>query len=154
MGRRVAATGVLIMLLAGCSTASGGAPSTSSANPPTPLQAYDRAADPVARQFDQRERYADCGSVVFEQGPYPGLPDGPLSCMRRARAAKATAELRVTRPTTEGDPIVTYFRVLGDGQVEVYADNTADSHGPADWTREMRLCVPDHEVLGQICRAS
>jgi hypothetical protein len=39
----------------------------------------------------------------------------------------------VTAPTTEGEPITTYYRVLPAGGLEVFTDATADSYGPGEW---------------------
>jgi len=75
-----------------------------------------------------------CGTVTLGQGET--VPDEAWACFD-AHAATG-AELVVSRPTTEGDPIVTYYRTgPGIAGVEVFTDTTADQFGPRTWTHEM-----------------
>jgi hypothetical protein len=63
------------------------------------------------------------------------------------------AELVVSAPTVEGDPIVTYYRVLPGGGVEIFVDSTLDEFGGdgAGWS--LQRCPPAVEVFGYDHRA-
>ena len=75
-----------------------------------------------------------CGTITLGQGET--VPDDVWACFDE-RAATG-AELVVSRPTTEGDPIVTYYRAgPGITGVEVLTDSTADAFGPRTWTHEL-----------------
>jgi hypothetical protein len=49
--------------------------------------------------------------------------------------ARGPAPLRMTRPTTEGDPIIDVYNSTSDGTVEIVADTRADNFGPKQITR-------------------
>ena len=87
-----ALTGALVALLSGCAQG----PATPA---PTPTQFTDRAVLP------------SCGEVELGQGDE--IPAENLTCLQDA--ADEGAELAVTRPTTEGDPVTEYYRVLPGG---------------------------------------
>ncbi|ROS31453.1 hypothetical protein [Cellulomonas sp. PhB150] len=75
-----------------------------------------------------------CGTVTLGQGET--VPTEAWTCFDAAAATGA--ELVVSRPTTEGDPIVTYYRAgPGITGVEVLTDTTADAFGPRTWTHEL-----------------
>ena len=60
------------------------------------------------------------------------------TCFWSAYQQHHPAEFISTRPTTEGDPITTIFRVLPTGSVEIFMDLTQDKFSsPADriWKR-------------------
>lgn len=85
-------------------------------------------------QFVNRPALPSCGAEVRAQrdGPDPVA----RSCLMSAFDEQRSAELVSTRPTVEGDPIVTYFRVwpTADIAVEVYTDSSRDKFGSAAWT--------------------
>lgn len=56
-------------------------------------------------------------------------------CFLAAYRAGRPAELLVTRPTVEGDPIRTLFRILGPGRAEVFVDSTRDAWSARTWER-------------------
>ena len=60
--------------------------------------------------------------------------------------AGESAEIAVTYPTTEGDPIRSWFRLTGD-EMELYEDATADSFGSGEWM--FHTCAPP-ERLGRV----
>jgi hypothetical protein len=98
-------------------------------------------SEPVAtpEQFLDREPLPSCGEVELGQGEE--IPDENLTCL--GDAAEEGAELSVTRPTTEGDPVTEYYRVLpGDGW-EAYIDGTEDRHGGQWWYTD----CPDADVI-------
>ena len=66
-----------------------------------------------------------CGSIELHQGET--IPPDALECL--ADGGAGGAELMVTAPTVEGDPIVTYYRALPGGGIEVFTDMTQDAFG-------------------------
>ena len=49
----------------------------------------------------------------------------------------------VTRPTTEGDPVTEYYRVLPGGGWEAYLDGSMDRYGGQWWYTD----CPDAKVI-------
>lgn len=128
--------GVPALALSGC--LSGGPGSAE------PVPAED---DPVGRQWLAREPLPECGSLDVDQGERWRAADPEAwGCFADALAAGEPAELAVTYPTIEGDPIRTWFRLTGDG-MEVYTDPTADSYGADGWS--FQECDPP-ERLGRV----
>ncbi|WP_432498781.1 hypothetical protein [Kineococcus auxinigenes] len=91
--------------------------------------------------FTDREPYPRCPPVTVAQGQASEQVSGQQTtaapweaCLLSAHAQRDGAEVRVTSPTTEGDPITTYYRrAPGGGGVEVFIDATADSFGSGEW---------------------
>ena len=111
--RSVAAIGLAIAAL---STAACSGP------PAAPVEFTDRAPLP------------SCGEIVLDQGET--IPEDALDCMEAAVEADG-GELKVTSPTVEGDPIVTYYRVgPGIDGVDMFIDGTADAYGAGTWIHE------------------
>jgi hypothetical protein len=52
-----------------------------------------------------------------------------------AYQAGQPAEFTSTRPSVEGDPVTTIYRVLGPGRVEVFVDATHDRFGSGRWEK-------------------
>ena len=103
---------VALLLLGGCSSAA-----------PAPSSAPTGQTDGVERQT--------CGTVTLEHGQT--VPDDAIACLRAAVGTTA-AELVVTRLTTEGDPVTSYFRTSADRErITVYVDATQDSFGSRKW---------------------
>ncbi|PWJ47041.1 hypothetical protein SAMN06264364_1423 [Quadrisphaera granulorum] len=75
-----------------------------------------------------------CPAVTVGQGePSPTAS----SCLFSDAAEEEGAELVVTAPTTEGDPIRTHYRRLpGQPGLEVLVDSTNDRFGSGTWTRQ------------------
>ncbi|QNE46386.1 hypothetical protein F1C58_05320 [Glaciihabitans sp. INWT7] len=98
-----------VLILAGCSIRSGPPP-----------------------EFTDRSPLVSCGEIVLAQGDT--VPPGAIRCMDEA-AGKSGAELSISSPTTEGDAIISYFRVGPeiDG-IDQFVDATRDSFGPRRWT--------------------
>jgi hypothetical protein len=69
----------------------------------------------------------ECG--VFELKQRQELPEAAMRCIIDAAAQGRQARLQETRPTIEGDPIVTWYRVGPTGAVEVTRDTTKDKFG-------------------------
>lgn len=124
--RPATASGALLALalaLAGCATATPGPGST-----PTPDDVIEssRTSATAPAAFLDRDELASCGEVELTQGE--SIPDEAYDCMDAAFATGA--ELVVLAPTTEGDPIVTYYRVgPGIDGMEYFIDSTLDQYG-------------------------
>ncbi len=68
-----------------------------------------------------------CGVHVLGQGG--GLSETATRCIIDAAAGGRRARLQESRPTIEGDPIITSYLVRADGVVEVTRDTTKDRFG-------------------------
>ena len=105
--------------------------------------------DPDLRRWESRTPLPSCGSVVLDQGQ--SLRRDAVSevdCLRRAMELGRGAELRVQRPTTEGDPLVMYYRVTPAGTTELYEDATKDAFG-GGW--HFAECAKPSSVLEPAC---
>ncbi|GLY93410.1 DUF4362 domain-containing protein [Actinoplanes sp. NBRC 103695] len=76
----------------------------------------------------------DCGT--FDRKQREGFPAEGSSCLIEANKARKPAFLKVTMPSTEGDPIITTYHSGVDGKVEVISDTRQDNFGPKQVTRE------------------
>ena len=115
------AVAVLLSGLAGCA-----APGIPGGEPPPAAGDVDGSA-PAA--FADRDALPACTPVTLGQGEE--IPADALACLEEAGAEGA--ELALTRPTTEGDPVTEYFRVLPAGGWEIYTDMTRDAFGGGWW---------------------
>jgi hypothetical protein len=111
------------------------------------------AAGPAApvetpSQFTDREPLPSCGELELAQGD--AIPAENLECLEAA--GDEGAELAVTRPTTEGDPVTEYYRVLPGGGWEAYIDGSQDREGGVWWYTD----CPDAETLDDLaqCRGA
>lgn len=98
-------------------------------------------AEPVETpaQFTDREVLPSCGELDLAQGDE--IPDENLECLEGA--GEDGAELAVTRPTTEGDPVTEYYRVLPGGGWEAFIDGSQDRNGGLWWYTD----CPDAETI-------
>jgi hypothetical protein len=94
--------------------------------------------------FRNRAELPSCGRIAAGPGPVTG---DPVACFDAALRAGEGAELVVETRTTEGDPIVTYYRALPSGGVEVFIDATEDAYGSGDWTHQ---ACSDARELGNL----
>ena len=76
----------------------------------------------------------DCGTFTVPQGGR--LPESAARCLVEAVQARHPARLKVTSPTTEGDPIPVNYTAGADGRVEVVTDSRQDRFGSRVITRE------------------
>ena len=76
----------------------------------------------------------DCGT--FDRKQREGFPAEGSGCLIDANKARKPAYLKVTMPSTEGDPITTIYNSGVDGKVEVITDTRQDKYGPKQVTRE------------------
>ncbi|TQJ32365.1 hypothetical protein [Microbacterium sp. SLBN-146] len=142
---------VLAVLLALSLASCASPPAVSPTSPPSPATegtASDaaspggslRPAGPDDRvTFLERFDIPSCGHERLGQGQE--IPDTAVECL--ADPGTDGAELIVTAPTTEGDPIVTYYRADPDGSVEIWVDMTQDSYG-GGWSH---LRCPDAQAV-------
>ncbi|WP_250004439.1 DUF4362 domain-containing protein [Actinoplanes sp. M2I2] len=76
----------------------------------------------------------ECGDFDLDLGDT--LPDRAARCFVDAAQAGHPARLRVTRLTTEGDPIPVTYTAGADGLTEVVTDTRQDAFGSKVVTRE------------------
>lgn len=111
----------LMIALVGC-VQSGGQVADWPADP----IASSRQSDAAPAEFRQREPLSSCGNIELVQGET--VPDSAWACMDAASGSGA--ELTVVQPTTEGDPIVTFYRVGPNIRgMDVITDSTLDTFG-------------------------
>ena len=91
--------------------------------------------DEVHARWEERAPLPSCGAVDFDQGETlrRDAPD-ELACLREALTSGKGAELQVTSPTVEGDPVTVYYRVTPEGTTEIYEDTTEDAYGSDEWS--------------------
>ncbi|MFD5032092.1 hypothetical protein ACFWM0_17000 [Streptomyces sp. NPDC058405] len=91
--------------------------------------------DPVKERWESRAESPRCGAVSLDQGEEmqkKGVRE--IGCLQRALKSGESAELKVTRPTVEGDPIREYYRLTPQGGLEVYTDSTDDRYSDQKWS--------------------
>lgn len=76
----------------------------------------------------------DCDTFNLSQGDR--LPESAARCLVDAVQAGQPARLKVTRPTTEGDPIPVTYTAGADSRVEVITDSRQDGFGTQVITRQ------------------
>lgn len=109
-----------------------------------------QARDPVHGQWKDRVTLPGCGSVVLSEGETLRQDaTSELACLRTALQSGTGAELKVERPTVEGDPYWTYYRVNPDGTTEAYDDATSDPYGSGGWS--FVQCRAPSSVLDVSC---
>ena len=91
--------------------------------------------DPIQEQWESRQEYPSCGEVKLPQGKQlEQHATQEIRCLRQALDAGETAELKVSFPTVEGDPIHEYYRLNPDGTLELYIDSTDDANSDQKWS--------------------
>lgn len=114
---RVRVTALVVLCVAGAMMSGCAAGPVEPGSVPTPQQFLDRAELP------------SCGALTLAQGAE--IPPENLDCLEAPGAEGA--ELSVTRPTTEGDPVTEYYRVLPGGGWQAYLDGSMDRYGSQWW---------------------
>jgi len=130
IARRVAASAVLLAFaLVGCAPAFPGLPG---GPPPDDPIAASRHSPDAPASFRERPELESCGEFVVEQAE--SFPDDGLACLDAA--FDSGAELVVQVFTTEGDPVVFYYRVGPTIQgIEIFVDSTLDQYG-VGWSHQ------------------
>ena len=91
--------------------------------------------DPVKERWESRTKFSSCGEVSLDQGEeMQKQATQEIVCLRRALKSRESAELKVTYPTKEGDPIREYYRLTPQGKLEVYTDSTHDRYSDQKWS--------------------
>lgn len=108
------------LCVAGCASAAPTDAGSSVSETPTPVF----TAEPgVPQEVAERAKLPACGEIELDQAE--PIPEAAVACMDAA--GDEGAELIVTAPTVEGEPIVMYYRALPGGGVELYQDSTRDT---------------------------
>jgi hypothetical protein len=101
-----------------------------------PLALLAGCSDPVAGDFERRADLPSCGRIDLQQGErWRAADPDAWDCLDEALRTGGEAELGLTYPTVEGDPIGRWYRVSG-GRLEIYEDSTKDPHGSGEWTHQ------------------
>lgn len=91
--------------------------------------------DPVKERWESRTEFSSCGEVSLDQGEeMQKQAVREIVCLQRALKSGEGAELKVTHPTVEGDPIREYYRLTPQGRLEVYTDSTDDHYSDQKWS--------------------
>lgn len=131
MRRRIAFTAILIGSLAvsGCVESFPGDQKL-----PQDLFKAARQSERAPAGFHDDVRRKSCGQVTLGQGEQ--VPTDAVDCMDSA-IGRLDAELAVVSLTTEGDPIVDFYRTsTGTPGVEVFTDGEFDSYGSKEWVHQ------------------
>jgi hypothetical protein len=131
MRRQIAFTAILIGTLAvsGCVKAFPGDQKL-----PEDLFKAARQSERAPVGFHDDLRRKSCGQVTLDQGEQ--IPADAVECMDSA-IGHLDAELAIVSLTTEGDPIVVFYRTsTGTPGVETFTDGEFDRYGPKTWTHQ------------------
>ncbi|MFB7356184.1 hypothetical protein [Streptomyces gardneri] len=91
--------------------------------------------DPVKERWESRTEFSRCGEVSLDQGEEMQKQAArEIACLQRALKNGESAELKVSYPTVEGDPIREYYRLTPQGRLEVYTDSTDDHYSDQKWS--------------------
>ena len=91
--------------------------------------------DPVEERWESRTEFSSCGEVSLDQGEEMQKQAArEILCLQRALKNGGSAELKVTYPTVEGDPVREYYRLTPQGRLEVYTDSTDDHYSDRKWS--------------------
>ena len=142
---------VVVALIAGA--LAGCAPTeTYPARSPWPEDpiASSRNSATAPTAFRERDELESCGEVVLKQGE--SVPADAAACVDAAFASGA--ELVVLGPTTEGDPIVTYYRVgpAIEG-MEIFIDSTLDQWG-FGWSHQLCAAATSFLDAGECAKVA
>ncbi|WP_172512013.1 hypothetical protein [Glutamicibacter mishrai] len=115
-----------LLILAGCAEATpDGQPDSKD------LFEKSRHSDRAPSSFHDDVQRESCGEIDLSQGEQ--IPQEALACMDAA-IGERNVELAVSSPTTEGDPIITFYRTSADASgVEMFSNGEYDKFGAGDW---------------------
>jgi hypothetical protein len=98
--------------------------------------APDRTAVPsTVSATAAAEARKDCGTYVLSQGET--VPEMVYACLIEAIDSRRPAKLKVTQPTTEGDPIPVTYIADAEGRVKMITDSRRDNFGTHVVTQQM-----------------
>lgn len=94
-----------------------------------------RNSDRVPSAFHDDVPRDSCGELTLTQGEQ--IAAEALDCMDAA-VGKRNVELAVSSPTTEGEPIIVFYRTStnSDG-VEIFVNGEYDKFGSRDWSHSV-----------------
>ena len=130
MRRRIALTTIVFGTLAvsGCALFPG------EQALPTDLFAAARQSERAPDAFNNALPRKSCGDITLDQGKK--IPTNAVECINAA-IGSLEAELAVVSLTTEGDPIVAFYRTAaGTLGVEIFTDGEFDRFGPKTWSHQ------------------
>jgi hypothetical protein len=131
MRRRVALLAMLIAVLAvsGCVSSFPGEQTL-----PKDLFTAARQSEKAPKGFNDGLSRTSCGEVTLGQGEQ--TPADAVDCINSA-IGTLNAGLAIVAVTTEGDPIVTFYRTSATAPgVEIFTDSQFDRYGSKTWTHE------------------
>jgi hypothetical protein len=86
----------------------------------------------LSSSAESRRPMPSCGAYTAPPDGLPAEGWAARDCFLAAFAEGREAELTITAPSIEGDPIVTIYRVLGPDDVELFVDASADKFAAVD----------------------
>jgi hypothetical protein len=120
---------IAVLGISGCTSSSPGEQTL-----PKDLFAAARQSDKAPEGFDDGLSRTSCGEVTLGQGEQ--TPTDAVDCINSA-IGTLNAELALVAVTTEGDPIVTFYRTSATAPgVEIFTDSQFDRYGSKTWTDE------------------
>lgn len=129
---RVAAVGLVAIVMLAVSACSSSYPQPQ--NVPDDLFAAARGSQDAPDNFRDGAKRESCGEITLDQAQ--ALPAAAVDCINAAIGA-TDAELAVVAPTSEGDPIVTFYRTSSRAAgVKLFIDAEYDRFGSGSWTHE------------------
>ncbi|ALG27745.1 hypothetical protein AOZ07_01180 [Glutamicibacter halophytocola] len=119
-----------MLMLSGCAGATpDGQPG------PQDIFEKSRNSDRAPSAFHDDVQRESCGEITLAQGEQ--IPAEAIDCMDAATGER-NAESAVLSPTTEGDPIITYYRTSADTSgIEMFSNGEYDKFGSRDWWHAM-----------------
>ena len=128
LGALVAVGVVVAAVLAFLTFGTGQPTAAPTESPVARIIASSEASADAPASFRDRPVFRSCGRIELSQGGT--VPAASIACL--STTPTEGRELVVVSPTTEGDPIVRYFRTGPDlDGVEIFEDATADRFGGA-----------------------
>ena len=126
LGALVAVAVVVGAVLAFLTFGTGQPTAAPTESPVARIIASSMASPDAPASFRDRPVFRSCGRIELPQGGT--VPATSIACL--SATPTEGRELVVVSPTTEGDPIVRYFRTGPDVDgVEIFEDATADRFG-------------------------
>lgn len=130
LGALVAVAVVVGAVLAFLTFGTGQPPAAPAESPAARIIASSMTSADAPAAFKDRPAFRSCGRIELQQGA--ALPPERIACL--SATPDEGRELIVVSRTTEGDPIVRYFRTGPDlTGVEIFEDATADRFGDRAW---------------------
>jgi len=138
---RVVAPAGLAAVLIMTSACGSGSPAPGSSAPPSAELPSATSPAPASSAA-----LLDCGRFTLSQGE--GIARTAAQCLITAAGQGTAAELFVTRPTIEGDPIRLDYRVQADRSIRLVTDSRQDRFGNREITAQ--VCTGPRFAEGKI----